>query len=50
MDEMGWRADETNSVPTPDDTRALWGGEEGEGKMGMGMGGLKGLVVDLFVW
>ena len=43
MDEIGWRADETNSVPTPDDTRSLWGVEED-------MGGLKELVVDLFVW
>ncbi|KAM0803598.1 hypothetical protein BDR22DRAFT_886432 [Usnea florida] len=43
VDEIGWRADETNSVPTPDDTRSLWGGEEE-------MGGLKELVVDLFVW
>ena len=43
VDEIGWRADETNSVPTPDDTRSLWGGEED-------MGGLKELVVDLFVW
>ena len=30
-------------MPTPDDTRSLWGGEED-------MGGLKELVVDLFVW
>lgn len=43
VDEIGWRADETNSVPTPDDTRSLWGGEEE-------MGELKELVVDLFVW
>ena len=43
MDEIGWRADETNSVPTPDDTRSLWECEED-------MGGLKELVVDLFVW
>ena len=43
VDEIGWRADETNSVPTPDDTRSLSGVEED-------MGGLKELVVDLFVW
>lgn len=43
VDEIGWRADETNSVPTPDDTGSLWGCEEE-------MGGLKQLVVDLFVW
>ncbi len=43
MDEIGWRADETNSVPTPDDTRSLWESEED-------MGGLKELVLDLFVW
>ncbi|CAF9916653.1 hypothetical protein IMSHALPRED_003257 [Imshaugia aleurites] len=43
VDEIGWRADETNSVPTPDDTRSLWGGDED-------MFRLKELVVDLFVW
>ena len=43
MDEMGWRADDTNSVPTPDYTRSLWGGEKD-------MGGLKDLLVDWFVW
>ncbi|KAL9592347.1 MAG: hypothetical protein Q9179_006806, partial [Wetmoreana sp. 5 TL-2023] len=44
-DFMAKVADRTNSVPTPDDTRAVFGDEgvrEGSG--------LRALMVDLFVW
>lgn len=43
VDDVAVLADRTNSVPTPDDTRALWG----EGREGCG---LRRLVLDLFVW
>ncbi|KAI4111712.1 MAG: hypothetical protein LQ345_006704 [Seirophora villosa] len=45
VDAMARVADRSNSVPTPDDTRTVFG-EEGvrEGA------GLRGLVVDLFAW
>ena len=44
-DEMARRADATNSVPTPDDTRNVFGeGVEEE------MGRLRELILDLFVW
>ena len=45
VDEMARRADATNSVPTPDDTRnvlGVGGGEE--------IGKLRELMLDLFVW
>ena len=45
VDEMARRADATNSVPTPDDTRNVFG--EGVGEE---MGVLRELVSDLFVW
>ena len=45
VDEIGWRADETNSVPTPDDTRNIFG--EGVGEE---IGKLRELMLDLFVW
>ena len=45
VDEMARRADATNSVPTPDDTRNGFG--EGVGEE---MGVLRELVLDLFVW
>lgn len=44
-DEMARRADATNSVPTPDDTRNVFG--EGVGEE---MGVLRELILDLFVW
>jgi len=37
-------ADATNSVPTPDDTRAIWGDDAGDTSQ------LGKLVLDLFVW
>ncbi|KAL8940527.1 MAG: hypothetical protein Q9216_002777 [Gyalolechia sp. 2 TL-2023] len=45
VDMMGQVADKSNSVPTPDDTRTVFG-EEGvrEGA------GLRAMVVDLFAW
>lgn len=44
-DEMARRADTTNSVPTPDDTRNIF--EEGVEEE---MGRLRELVLDLFIW
>ncbi|KAL8982672.1 MAG: hypothetical protein Q9177_005201, partial [Variospora cf. flavescens] len=46
VDAMARVADRSNSVPTPDDTRTVFGPEEGvrEGA------GLRALVVDLFAW
>ena len=45
VDEMSRRADVTNSVPTPDDTRNIFGeGVEEE------IGKLRELMLDLFVW
>ena len=45
VDEMARRADATNSVPTPDDTRNVFG--EGVGEE---IGKLRELMLDLFVW
>ena len=45
VDEMARRADATNSVPTPDDTRNVFG--EGVGEE---IGKLRVLMLDLFVW
>ena len=45
VDEMARRADATNSVPTPDDTRNVFG--EGVGEE---TGKLRELMLDLFVW
>ena len=45
VDEMARVADETNSVLTPDDTRAVFGEEVGEEVVG-----LSDVVLDLFVW
>ena len=45
VDEMARRADATNSVPTPDDTRNIFG--EGVGEE---IGKLRELMLDLFVW
>ncbi|KAL2044874.1 hypothetical protein N7G274_002649 [Stereocaulon virgatum] len=42
---MAKRADATNSVPTPDDTRSVFGEEVGEGVERLGE-----LILDLFVW
>ncbi|KAL8970752.1 MAG: hypothetical protein Q9197_003651 [Variospora fuerteventurae] len=46
VDAMARVADRSNSVPTPDDTRTVFGPDEGvrEGA------GLRALVVDLFAW
>ncbi|KAL8696816.1 MAG: hypothetical protein Q9224_002603 [Gallowayella concinna] len=46
VDFMAKTADESNSVPTPDDTRTVFG-DEGSVRDGCG---LRGLVVDLFAW
>ena len=45
IDEMARRADATNSVPTPDDTRNVFG--EGVAEE---IGKLRELMLDLFVW
>ena len=45
VDEMTKRADATNSVPTPDDTRSVFGEEVGEEVERLGE-----LILDLFVW
>ncbi|MCJ1273229.1 hypothetical protein MMC21_001019 [Puttea exsequens] len=45
IDELSSRADATNSVPTPDDTRAIFGPDVGEH-----MTKLRDLVLDLFMW
>ncbi|KAL8930755.1 MAG: hypothetical protein Q9208_000296 [Pyrenodesmia sp. 3 TL-2023] len=47
VDMMARVADRTNSVPTPDDTRTVFGGEGGGVREGSG---LRKLVVDLFAW
>ncbi len=45
VDEMARKADATNSVPTPDDTRNVFGeGVEEE------IGKLRELMLDLFLW
>lgn len=45
LDEMARRADATNSVPTPDDTKNIFGEGVGED-----IGKLRELMLDLFVW
>lgn len=45
IDTLASIADATNSVPTPDDTHALFGNEVGED-----MAKLGALTLDLFVW
>ncbi|KAL8766414.1 MAG: hypothetical protein Q9209_006790 [Squamulea sp. 1 TL-2023] len=47
VDFIAKTADESNSVPTPDDTVTVFGGGEGGVREGAG---LRGLVVDLFAW
>ena len=52
MDEVFRLADKTNTVPTAEDTRSIWKDEEPSTtqepkKVAKG---LKGVVIDLFVW
>ncbi|MCJ1351337.1 MAG: hypothetical protein MMC33_001321 [Icmadophila ericetorum] len=49
LDKVARVAEAKNSVPCPDDISALWD-EDGAGAGDTGNGGLRDLVLDLFVW